>query len=454
MKSFKSSRLLSVGLRVALAVALLAIVSSGCGSPSVKAEVARVSSRAIEETVMVAGNVQSANPVQVIPQVMGSVGQVFASDGQEVAAGQPLVQLDTSDLEQALLSARASLETAQAISGMFSSLSSAASGIGSSFNSLLNSVDSGVNGLFTLEKTLIPALPEDQRMVALQAIEASYQSYQASRSQAQPLSVGGGDGGVSTGASQAAANKAIQNAQKNLKQATITAPVAGTLVTATTGGMSMEGLMGSLMSSFSSMIPSGLNLSSLSGMTGSMANMGLPTSGPLGPGSFIVPGTPVYTIVDLKNMSMVAKVDETDLPKIETGQTATATLESYPGKQLTGKVIRVANTSTTNEAGATAFEVTIQLDRPDINLKIGMTGTADVTVATKKAAAVVPVEAIVEKKGKKYVFKVVDGKARLKQVTLGLVTESSVEIAEGVKIGDKVVVKGVEKLKDGQGVKT
>ncbi|MBU1943559.1 MAG: hypothetical protein KKE36_07800, partial [Actinobacteria bacterium] len=128
-------------------------------------------------------------------------------------------------------------------------------------------------------------------------------------------------------------------------------------------------------------------------------------------------------------------------------------LEAYPGKKYKGQVVKVADTATTNEAGATAFDVAIQMDLSDINLKIGMTGTADVTVASKKSATVVPVEAVVEKQGKKYVFKVVDGKARLTPITLGLVTDSDVEVVKGVKIGDYVVVKGTEKLKDGSGVK-
>jgi multidrug efflux pump subunit AcrA (membrane-fusion protein) len=40
----------------------------------------------------------------------------------------------------------------------------------------------------------------------------------------------------------------------------------------------------------------------------------------------------------------------------------------------------------------------------------------------------------------------------LTEVTVGLTNENNVEIIDGVKMGDKVVVKGTEKLKDGQGV--
>lgn len=447
-----SKRFLGIAWKVALVVVLLAAVSAGCGGSAVKVTTARVGPREISEQVMVAGNLNASQPQQVIPQVYGSVAEVYATDGQEVAAGQPLVQLDTANLEQALLSAQASLESTESIAGMMNSMASIPASIGSAFDSMMTSVDAGVQGLFDLEKSLIPVLPEEQRMAALQAINTAESDYNTARAQNAPVVAGGG-GGMSTGAQEAAASKAIENAMKNLQAATITAPISGTLVASTTGGMSMESLLGTMMSSFSGMIPSGLNLSALTGMSSSLGSMGMPTGGALVPGSFIMSGTAIYSIVDLKNMTMVAKVDETDIAKMKEGLTAAVALEAYPGKKFAGKVIKVADTSTTNEAGATAFEVVIQMDLSDIDLKIGMTGTADVTVATKQDATVVPVEALVDKKGKKYVFKVVDGKAVLTPVVTGLVTETEVEVLEGVKNGDRVVTKDVEKLKDGQGVK-
>jgi HlyD family secretion protein len=453
----KSRQVFSVGAKFTLIVALIAGISVGCGGSSTKVTVERVGPRSIEETVMTAGSLQASNPTQVMPAVYGSVAQVYAQDGQEVAAGQPLIQLDTSSLEQSLLSAQASLESVQGIAGAFNSISASAenlsSSISSTFESVLTRVDAGVTALYTMEKNLVALLPEDQRMAALQAIENSYKNYQTARSQPLPASTTVG-GGYSTGAQQAAASKAIENAKQNLDAATITAPVAGTLVSAVTGGMDLQSMMSTLMSSFGSMIPSGLNLSALTGMTSSFGNLGIPSGGPLVPGSYIMPGSPVFTIVDLKNMSMVSKVDESDIAKIQAGQPANVSLEAYPEKSFPGMVVKVADTATTNEAGATAFEVTIQMNPVDIELKIGMTGSANLVVAEKKGALVVPVEAIVEKKGKKYIFKVVDSKARLTEVSVGITSETDAEILEGIKTGDKVVVKGAEKLQDGQGVKT
>ncbi len=449
----KSYRLASAAMKVLLVIALLALISGGYGAATAKqVTVQRVGPRSIAETVMVAGNLQASAPAQVLPQVSGSVAEVYAQEGQVVAAGQPLLQIDTSQLEQAVLNAKASLESTESLAGMFNGLASTASSIGSAVNSTLTSVDAGVSNLYEIEKLLVPSLPENLRLQALQAIETSYQQYLA-RVSNRPSFGGGGGGGFSTGAQQAANEHAIDNAEKNLQAATIMAPAAGTLVGVQSSGTNLSSMMSTLMSSFSSMIPSGLNLSALTGLSGGMGSIGLPTGGPPVPGAFVMPGTPIYQIVDLKSMSMLAKVDESDIAKIALNQEAAVSLEAFPGQKFHGTVIKIADVATTNEAGATAFEVTIRMDQADINLKIGMTGTADVTIAAKKSATVVPVEAIVEKNGKKYVFKVVDGKARLTPVTLGLTTESSAEVIQGVRIGDRVVVKGVEKLKDGQGVK-
>ena len=447
------NKLVAIASKVTIIVVFLAVLSGGCGGSAADVGVEKVGPRSIEEVVTVAGGLQASNPTQVIPQVYGSVAAVFVQEGQEVAAGQTLVQLDTSDLDQALLAARASLESTQSLASMFNNLSSSAASIGSSANAALASVDAGLTGLYQMERALIPVLPEEYRLAALQAVENSYTSYQASVANRPPVSTGGG-GGVSTGAQQAAANKSIENAQKNLEAATITAPVAGTLVSSTTGGASLESMMGTMMSSFSSMMPSGLDLSSLSGLSSSMSGMGMASGGPVVPGSYIMPGSPIYAIVNLKSMSIVTKVDEADIASLEEGQAAKVDLEAYPDMDFTGTVTHIADTATTNEAGATAFDVTIQMEPSEVNLKLGMTGTADVVVASKKAATVVPLEALVEKDGNNFVFKVVDGKAQLTEVKIGLVTEDKVEIVKGVVSGDTVVIKGVEKLKDGQGVKT
>ena len=431
-----------------LIIVIIFFVSAGCEVGAVKVETSRVGPRSIEQRIMVAGSLEATNPTQVMPEVSGSISEIYVSEGQEVVAGQSLVQLDTSSLEQALLSAKASLESIRSLSQMMSGFSSAAAGLSRYFDSILTRLDSSMEEIYTFKKTLIQLLPEDQRLEALQTIEKSYQRYLNLRKESPPaISLGGG---YASGAQQAAARKSIENAEKNLMAATIKAPVSGTIVTPTTGGASIESMLSTMMSSLGSLIPSGLNLSALTGISGTL---GFPSTGALVPGSYVIPGSPIFTIVDLKRMTLVTKVTESDIAKIRVGMEATVRLEAYPDRSFRAKVTKIANTSTVNEAGAVAFEVRLEIEPTDTNLKIGMTGTGDVVVAKKKATIVVPVEALIEKEKKKYVFKVVDGKAKLTEVSTGVTTESDVEITEGLRPGDRVVVKGVEKIRDGQPLK-
>ncbi|MDD5747548.1 MAG: efflux RND transporter periplasmic adaptor subunit [Actinomycetota bacterium] len=450
----KTSRIGRLACKIGVLLIILASISAGCSGPT-KVESIRLEPREIEEKVTVLGKLEASNPCQVMPKVYGTVEQVFAQEGQEVQAGQPLVKLDSTDLEQALLAAKAGLESIRSMASMMNSLASIPSEISQSLNSVMTSVDTGVAGLFDFAKSIVPAVPEQYRMDLIKAIESSYQDYLASTAQSQIPTLPG-VGGASTGAQEASANKAIENAMKDLQAATIAAPVSGTVITPTGGGFSLEGMLSTLMSSFSSLLPAGLSLGSLgslSGLGSALGGFGLPSGGTLVPGSFIIPGSPIYTIVDLRNMSMVAKVEETDVVKFNVNQIASVSLEAYPEKRFKGMVTKIANTATTDEAGATAFDITIQLDMSDIPLKIGMTGSGDVTVASKKDSIVVPAGAMLEKNGRNYVFKIEGGKAKLTEVETGITTETEVEITRGLSRGDRVITKNVRKLKNGQPVK-
>ncbi|MGB9691395.1 MAG: hypothetical protein ACPL7D_04440, partial [Candidatus Sumerlaeaceae bacterium] len=105
--------------------------------------------------------------------------------------------------------------------------------------------------MYNFQKALVPMLPDEYKMGALQAIENSYQAYVQTRSSNQPT-VRAGGGGISTGAQEAAARKAIENAMKDLEAATITAPVSGTVVSQAGGGLSLESMLATMMSSLSS----------------------------------------------------------------------------------------------------------------------------------------------------------------------------------------------------------
>lgn len=448
----RSSILKTLGELFAL-IAILALVSGGCNSTNADVTVTKVQKKPIEETLMSSGILQAAEPCKIIPQVSGFVADVYARDGQQVNQGDVLLQMETDSLEQAVLSAKGSIESTQSMASMFSSLGSSTAEMATSVQNAMNVLTAGMQSLYDLERLIVPMLPEEQRLAALQQIESSRQNFANSNTDVEPVSQGGGTGGYNNGAQLAAARKGLEMAEENLKAATITAPVSGTLVVNTGGGMSMEGMMAMMMTSFGSMMPAGLSLSSLSSLSGMTSGFGVPGGGAPEPGSFIMPGTELFSIIDFSSMSVAVKIPETDIAKLKAGQRSTVVLEAYPAESFEGTVDYISPSATTNEAGSVAFECVIKLDpvaSKDINLKLGMTGMVNIVIDTKEATVVVPIEAVLEKEGKTYVFLVEDNVADLTEVRLGLSTDETVELTSGVKAGDLVVTRGAEKLKDGQ----
>lgn len=428
---------------------LFAILAAGCGGGSVTAKVQSLKGSKIEETITTNGALSAWGSSQVIPQVYGFVKDVYVVEGQQVTEGQPLVQLETDALEQAVLSAQAGLESARSIAGTLNGFSAAFSRIGSTINSAIGNIDLAVGTLFSLSEGFLDYLPPTQRA----ELEALLRDAQAQYKNASFDKVDTGVGGYATGMQTASANKAIQLAKKNLDAATITAPTSGTVIAASAGSFSLNSIMATMMQSFSGMMPAGMDLSSLTSLsTSSLNNLGFAGGGDIVTGAVIMPGSPIFEIVDLNSMLMATTVEESEISKVAIGQPATLSLEAYPDREFRGSVSFISDVATTNQAGTTAFQVGITLERSEIALKIGMTGIADITISSKENASSVPIDALVEQDNKNYVYVVKDGKARLTEVKIGIVSESSAEILSGVSKGEKVAVSNVSKLKDGVSV--
>ena len=76
----------------------------------------------------------------------------------------------------------------------------------------------------------------------------------------------------------------------------------------------------------------------------------------------------------------------------------------------------------------------------------------DVITAESQNAVVVPTSAVITLEGKRFVFVVEDGVARMREVIIGIESGNMYEIKSGLKAGEIVVVEGAEGLSDGQPV--
>ncbi|HEY3081262.1 MAG TPA: efflux RND transporter periplasmic adaptor subunit [Chloroflexota bacterium] len=164
-------------------------------------------------------------------------------------------------------------------------------------------------------------------------------------------------------------------------------------------------------------------------------------------GSVASPSTPIVAISS-PEVEITFSVEEAQLGRIRPGQPATISLAALPGESLTGRVMLIAPTLDTRTRTA---QVKVAPDGPALGkLRPGMFAQVTVESERKQGALVVP-RAAVSSVGDPGVFVVDGGVARRVAVKLGAQDREQVEVLEGVKEGDRVVLDPAD-LRDGDRV--
>lgn len=180
---------------------------------------------------------------------------------------------------------------------------------------------------------------------------------------------------------------------------------------------------------------------------------------PKTPGTMAVQGnsspTVIMRIADTGTKQIIAKVDETDIGKIKVGQDATFTVDSYTNKTFTAHVSKISQTDTTyswdttnttsssaaSSASVIYYYVTLDVDDPNDDLRLGMTARVDIITSQKENALVVPIAALKTNNSGSYVVVVHDdGSTENVMVQTGIYSDDYVEITSGLSVGDKVSI--------------
>ena len=185
------------------------------------------------------------------------------------------------------------------------------------------------------------------------------------------------------------------------------------------------------------------------------------------------PGTALMTISDLSIIEAEMEVDETEIPTVKVGQTATMKIDAYGDRVFKGVVTEIASsplvvpTPTGPANTAVDFKVKVRVEDPPPDLRPGLSCTAEILTATRAQVVAVPIQALVlrEKKdssGKaapgdeeEGVFTMKEGKALFHPVKTGITGDLEIEAVEGVLAGDQIFTgpfKTLRTLKDGDRV--
>lgn len=209
------------------------------------------------------------------------------------------------------------------------------------------------------------------------------------------------------------------------------------------------------------------------------------------------PGSLLLTIADPSAMEAKVKVDETDVPGIQVGDSTTLRIDAFPDQTFTGKVTRIGNSAVQTAAAqaggdqqAVDYEVVVTLDHPPADLRPDLSTTAEIITDTRRQALAVPIIALTvrDHAGKKFksgadadkdgqgdapqqparnegrrvqdevqgVFVIRDGKAVWTPVAVGITGGEYFEVTRGLKGGEPIVAgtfQAVRELEDGDAVR-
>jgi HlyD family secretion protein len=393
----RRKRRIILGGGAAALVAIIAIATSAL-RPSHAIDPSKLAAAErgdIARSVVATGKIEPLTKVEVKSKASGIVEKIYVDAGDRVKEGQVIAELDKEQLRASVAEARANLEAAQA----------AQQAAEAAYQK--NIVDA--------EGPDIPFLKADmdrahslfqQGLIAQNAMQDAEKNYQLARNRqtsAQRGVVMSKAQVAQAKAQVAQAKAALDNAQENLRYATITSPIAGTV-------LSRDVEVGDAVSSIL--------------VLGSQATL-------------------VATLGDTREVYVRGKVDEADIGKVYLDQAARIVVESFKDKKFQGKVTKISPLGLEKD-NVTTFEVRVSIQNPGGELRANMSANAEIILEEKKNVLLISEGAVIFDKDKFAAVEIPDARAsegRKKiAVKLGISNGVKAEVLSGLAEGQKVIL--------------
>lgn len=153
------------------------------------------------------------------------------------------------------------------------------------------------------------------------------------------------------------------------------------------------------------------------------------------------------TLVDVRRLNVRFRISEQESNRIRPGMAVTFTTSSRPDRTFSARVYHVGSGA---DPATRTVECLARIERDGRLLKPGFFVEIRADVESRKGAIVVPERSILPTDRGFVVYEIVDGRARLRPVELGLRTrDGGIEILAGLERGAVVVTDGGDVLRDG-----
>lgn len=167
-------------------------------------------------------------------------------------------------------------------------------------------------------------------------------------------------------------------------------------------------------------------------------------------GEFINAGMPLGTIVDITNLKVWTQVTEKEVYSISAGQQVTVTSDIFPDKIFSGKVTYVSPKG--DDAHNYLVEILLKNDEAQ-SLKAGTFVYVDFSSETTENVLQIPRSALVESIKNPYVYVVEGSSAKKRMIKVGRESGDFIEITEGLSQDEQVVTSGQINLSENVSVR-
>jgi HlyD family secretion protein len=353
---------LIVGVLAIGAWGLSALVGSAAGVDA--SRLASIERGTMVRSVVATGKIEPMTKVEIKSKANGIIKVLHVEVDQKVREGDVLVELDKENLMARVRESRATLQAARAAyeAAEAQHAKNAIEAEGPEVEFAKRAYDRAKS---LSEQNLIAQSGLDETRNALDQAE---HRRQAARSQLSIAKAKVAEAAANVAQAQASADRA----EEELANATIRAPINGTI-------LARDVEVGSPVSS--------------------ILNMG-------------AAATPVLTLGDISHVFVRGKVDEADIGHVQLGQPARITVETFRDRVFKGRVTQISPLGVERD-NVTNFEVRVSIDNPGNELKANMTANAEIVLEERTGALIVPEAAITYDAQRKPSVEVFDPAARM-----------------------------------------
>ena len=373
---------------LALLLLVVAILAGSRFLLGEKVGVSRVEQGELKQAIVASGRVRTPQRIDIAAQITGRVSRVNVSEGDVVAPGSLLLQLDSDELKAAVAQARATLNQNEARHKQLAELSRpvAEQAVRQAEANAQQARKQYERAEELIAKGFYSGAQRDEAKRAVDVAESQWRSAQLQLASNQP---GGSDARVAaSNVEQARATLALNEAR--LAYTRLTSPVAGTVLT-----RSIEA------------------------------------------GDTVQAGKVLLTLAPQGDTELTAQIDEKNLGLLKLGQQALASADAYPRQRFKAEISYIAPSV---DAQRGSVEIRLRVPEPPAYLKQEMTVSIDIEAAHRAATLIIPADTLHEPNSlQPWVMVVRDGETRRQTVRLGLQGAGKVEVSEGLSAGEAVL---------------